>query len=108
MIKLIGLTLTDFNVYSGWKIRFVITLKSVYTATNETLSDNIENISRSQNYSQAIMKNTNKQERKLFPEAYNKEISQLQKIHTSDNSKLYNIQDVHKSRIINSRFIFNT
>ena len=83
-------------------------IQAVETATNETIPDNIEDFSRSQNYSQAITNNKNEQERKLFQEAYNKEISQLEKLHTWDDSKLYNIQDVPKSRIINSMFIFNT
>lgn len=33
--------------------------KAVDTVTNETISDNVEDISRSQNYTQTVMENTN-------------------------------------------------
>ena len=83
-------------------------LKAVDTATNESTIDDIADMNHSRNYQQAISKNKNEQEKKLFQEAYKKEISQLEKLNTWDSSKLYNVQDIPKSRIINTMFIFNT
>ncbi|EDO17438.1 Tkp1 protein [Vanderwaltozyma polyspora DSM 70294] len=62
----------------------------------------------SMSYRDAISSNQNVREKELYRKAYMKELDQLMKHNTWDNSRIYDVKEVNPKKIINSMIIFTT
>ena len=69
---------------------------------------NVKAKSPSLSYHEAITHNRSAKDREGYIKAYQKEITQLEKMFTWDTKRLYDAKDINKTQIINSMFIFTT
>ena len=92
---------SDESPQKGRKIQRVNYVNAVLKPVN------VIPLNMSLNYSQAISRNRNEEEKDAFQKAYQKEIAQLTKMNTW-NEELIDASTLPKKKILNSMFIFTT